>query len=140
MTQSRFAAIGLAIATIPLTACVIVPDAPIVEGTPMPEGTAVALRVPVMVGDVVATPMKVIEDSRCPINARCVWAGRLIVETRIDGAGWRDTANITLGESYGTHGRVVRLVSGEPNKTTDREVEPSEYRFTYEAGQSVARN
>lgn len=140
MTQTRFAIAALALASLPLTGCVVIPDAPITEGKPMSEGTAVALRVPVVVGDVVATPMKVVEDSRCPVNARCVWAGRLIVETRIDGAGWRDTANITLGESYGTHDRVIRLVSGEPNKTTDREVNPSEYRFTYEAGWRVAHN
>lgn len=134
MIKFSFALTALTAASLPLAACVVVPDAPNVVGKPMPEGSAVALGVPVTVGDLAITPIKVIEDSRCPINARCVWAGRLIVKTRIDGAGWRDTANITLGESYGTHSRVIRLSSGEPNKSTDREVQPSEYRFTYEAG------
>jgi len=133
MTLPRLTAVALAFATLPLAACVVVPDAPIVQGTPMPEGTAVPLGMPVAVGDIVVTPMKVVEDSRCPINARCVWAGRLIVETRIDGAGWRTTANISLGESFGTHDRVIELTSGEPNKSTDHEVQMSEYRFTYEA-------
>ena len=124
------AALALAISS--LGACVAIPDAPIVEGTPVAEGTAVAIGQPVRVGDVVATPMKVGEYSRCPMNVRCVWAGRLIVQTRIDGAGWRDTANITLGEAYGTHDRVIALVSGLPEKTTDRETQPAEYRFVYE--------
>lgn len=114
------------------TACAVIPDAPIVVGTPLPEGSVIALDQPVTVGDVVVTPKEVIEDSRCPINARCVWAGRLIVRTRIDGAGWRDTADITLGETYGTHGRVIALVSGEPGKTTQNEIEPADYRFSYE--------
>lgn len=91
------------------------------------------LAQPVHMGEIVVTPMKVVEDSRCPANARCVWAGRLIVETRIDGAGWRDTANITLGETFGTHGHVIALVSGEPTKTTEGDVPPAAYRFTYEA-------
>lgn len=130
-TRILFAA--LALATFPLAGCAVIPDAPIVEGTPAPEGTAVALNRPVHVGDVVVTPKTVKEDSRCPMNARCVWAGRLIVTTRIDGAGWRDTADITLGETYGTHGHVVALVSGTPEKVAERETAPGEYRFAYEA-------
>ncbi|MHA6317260.1 hypothetical protein ACXYN8_06330 [Altererythrobacter sp. CAU 1778] len=116
-----------------LAACVVVPEAPNVAGTPWPENTPVPLRQPVQLGELAVTPVKVVEDSRCPYNARCVWAGRLIVETRIDGAGWRDTANITLGESYGTHGRVIALVSGTPEKRTDAETQATEYRFVYEA-------
>ncbi|MXO58713.1 hypothetical protein GRI89_04050 [Altererythrobacter salegens] len=123
---------ALAFASVSLGACETIPNAPIVEGTPAAEGTSVALLQPVRAGDVVVTPMKVVEDSRCPMNARCVWAGRLIVETRVDGAGWRDTANVTLGESYGTHGFVIALISGTPEKTTDHETQPGEYRFVYE--------
>ena len=132
MTMNRKAFAALVLACTTLSACVIVPDTPIVEGTPWHEGTPVPLGQPVKVADIVVTPMRVVEDSRCPINARCVWAGRLVVETRIDGAGWRDTANVTLGETYGTHERVVRLIAGEPNKTTQEEVKPEQYRFTYE--------
>ena len=124
---------ALCFAMLATSACTVIPDAPIVIGTPLPEGTIVALDQPVAVGDIVVTPKEVIEDSRCPINARCVWAGRLIVRTRIDGAGWRDTADITLGETYGTHGRVIALVSGEPGKTTQAEIDPADYRFIYEA-------
>lgn len=116
-----------------MAACAVIPDAPNVEGTPLPEGSAVALGQPVMVGDLVVTPKSVVEDSRCPINARCTWAGRLIVRTRIDGAGWRDTADISLGEAFGTHDRVIALVSGEPGQIAGRETQISEYRFTYAA-------
>ena len=125
-----------AASTVALGACAalppVVPDAP-QASRGWPEGTPVKLGQPVSVGALVVTPVSVVEDSRCPVNARCVWAGRLIVRTQIDGAGWRDTTNITLGESYGTHGSVVTLVSGEPGKTTDRETQPGEYRFVYEA-------
>ncbi|AKM07122.1 hypothetical protein AM2010_1047 [Pelagerythrobacter marensis] len=123
---------AFALAALPLTGCAVVPDAPIVQGTPKPEGYAVPIDQPVRVGELVLTPKSVVEDSRCPENARCVWAGRLIVRTRIDGAGWRDTADLTLGESYGTHDRVVALVSGIPERQTDSEIAPREYRFVYE--------
>ena len=83
-----------------LSGCIVYKNAPNVDnGPPAAEGTAVGLRQPVQVGSVVATPMAVVEDSRCPENARCVWAGRLIVKTRIDGAGWRETADLTLGDA-----------------------------------------
>lgn len=124
--------LGLPALLTPLAACAVIPDAPIVEGTPRAELTPVALGQLVYVGDVVVTPKRIVEDSRCPINAQCVWAGRLIIETRIDGAGWRDTANITLGETYATHDRVIALVSGEPGRMTNDEPAPAEYRFVYE--------
>jgi hypothetical protein len=137
MTKSTPIFAALALATLPLGGCVIVPDGPNLAAKPQPEGTPVALGVPVTVGDVAVTPIKVVEDSRCPVNANCVWAGRLIVETRIDGAGWRDTANITLGEDYGTHGKVIRLSQSSPNKTAPGDIDPSAYRFTYLAGANV---
>jgi hypothetical protein len=118
-----------------LAACVVVP-AP--DSTPpAPQGSAVALNQSVQVGDLTVTPTAVVEDSRCPINARCVWAGRLVVRTRIDGQAsgerWSDTAELRLGETYGTHGKVIALVSGEPGRSADRETRPEEYRFAYEA-------
>ncbi|MEZ5679727.1 MAG: hypothetical protein R3E14_00320 [Erythrobacter sp.] len=140
MKIARPALVALVLAALPLAGCVVVPDAPNVAGNPWNEGTPVPLGQPVKVADVIVTPLRVVEDSRCPINARCVWAGRLVVETRIDGAGWRDTANVTLGETYGTHEKVVRLIAGEPNKTTQEEIKPHQYRFTYEDGAWYVEN
>lgn len=120
-------------ASIILSACAVVP-APS-STAPLPERSPVALGQSVRVGHLVVTPLDVVEDSRCPIDARCVWAGRLVVTTRIEGeasAGrWRDTAALQLGETYGTHGSVIALVSGEPGKITDREIRPADYRFSY---------
>lgn len=118
-----------------LSACTVVP-AP--DSTPpAPPGSAVMLGQKVRVGELTVTPIDVVEDSRCPTGVRCVWAGRLVVRTRIEGeAGgepWRDTADMRLGETYGARGKVIALVSGEPGKTAERETPPGEYRFTYEA-------
>lgn len=117
-----------------VTGCAAIPsDPPILTATLTAEATPVSLKQPVKVGNLAVTPMKVVEDSRCPMNARCVWAGRLVVETQIDGAGWRETADVTLGETYGTHGTVIALVAASPDKRTDVELQPTDYRFTYEA-------
>ncbi len=118
-----------------LGACAIIPNRAGVESIPLAQGSLAALQQSVQVGDLVVTPQAVVEDSRCPINARCVWAGRLVVRTRIDGAGWRDTADLTLGEPFGTHGKVIAMTSGEPAPMAGAggEIVPEDYRFTFEA-------
>ena len=103
------------------------------DAAPAPAGTAVALGQAVSVGALVVTPREVVTDSRCPINARCVWAGELIVSTRIDGPGWRETAELKLGEPKAVHGTNVMLSSGEPGRMAGAaETAPREYRFTFE--------
>ena len=126
--------IPLLFAAAALSACAVVP--PPDATPPAPPGSAVKLGQSVRVGSVSVTPIAVVEDSRCPINARCVWAGRLVVMTRVEGrAGneiWQDSADMRLGESFGTHGTVIALTSGEPARTTARAIEHGEYRFTYD--------
>ncbi len=87
---------------------------------------------PVWTGDTILTPLAVTEDSRCPINARCVWAGKLTVSARIAATHWAQTAPLTLGEPYEVMGRTYVLVSATPGQTTDREIPAGEYRFIFE--------
>ena len=112
-----------------LAACATTPLA----GPAAPEGSSVALGQPVAVADIVLTPMRVTEDSRCPINARCVWAGRITVETRVDGRGWRETVPLTLGEPGTARGYVLNLVSAEPGRMAGAPETPAaDLRFAYE--------
>jgi hypothetical protein len=130
--MKRFA--PLLLAPLALAACATVPNAPIVDGGPVqPEGSMVALGQPVAMADIVMTPRRVLEDSRCPINARCIRAGEIIVETRVDGAGWRETLPLTLGESETVRGYAIRLVSAEPGRMAgEDEPSPQDYRFAFE--------
>ena len=114
-----------------LGACTLVP--PPASTPPQPAGYAVPFDVPVQVGDLVVTPKKLVEDSRCPMNARCVWAGRVVISARIIGPGFSDTANLTLGEPFGTNGKMLALVSVRPERTTQAEIGPRDYRFAFEA-------
>jgi hypothetical protein len=112
-----------------LAACATVPLA----GDVAPEGSLVPLGQAVALAGIAVTPLRVTEDSRCPINARCVWAGRITVETRVDGNGWRETVPMTLGEPTGVRGYVLNLVSAEPGRMAGAEAtRPLAYRFAYE--------
>jgi len=116
----------------PLAACAIIPDTPMSNGDAAAQGTAVGVNQPVWAGDTILTPLAVTEDSRCPMNARCVWAGKLTVSTRIAATHWKQTAPLTLGEPYEVMGRTYVLVAATPRQTADRDIPVGEYRFTFE--------
>lgn len=123
------------IAPLALAACATTPDRPTVEGgPPLAEGSLAAVGQPVRAGELVATPQEVTEDSRCPADTNCVWAGRVVLSTRIDGPGWRETVPLTLGETYQTHGTQIVLASVQPARTTQDPIVPGEYRFAFAGG------
>ena len=111
-----------------LAACATVPMG---EAPARSDGLA-AIGQSTRVGSLTVTPQSVVEDSRCPINARCVWAGRMVLAARIDGAGWREFANLTLGQPYTTHGTGVALVSAEPGKVAGSPPSPPASLFGFE--------
>lgn len=113
-----------------LSACATLPGSAPVRG----DGLA-RLGEATRVGALVVTPRSVIEDSRCPINARCIWAGRAIVRIDVAGAGWRETRNLTLGERVNTHGTTLALTSVEPGKMAGSQpAPPKPLLFGFEGG------
>jgi hypothetical protein len=135
MKRLLFSLAAMAVAPLSLAACATYANGPIVDGGPVRTDGMAMLGQATRVGAVVVTPMQVVEDSRCPMNARCVWAGRLVVSTRIDGSGWRETTNMELGRPYVTHGVGVQLSSVQPEKMAGTQPEPPlPYVFGYTGG------
>jgi hypothetical protein len=76
---------------------------------------------------------RVVEDSRCPMNARCVWAGRATVRVTLNDGKRTRTANVALGESIPFAGGQLALVSVSPEKMAGAQPKrPAPYRFTFE--------
>ena len=62
-------------------------------------------------------PLEVLEDSRCPQNARCVWAGQLRVRINVEGVGERE---VILGEGVVETPRGdFSMVAATPGPWTD---------------------
>jgi predicted small secreted protein len=122
---------ALVLLALTLSACSATVNGP---GAPIRQDGRAMLGQPTRVGQLVVTPMKLVEDSRCPMNARCVWAGRAIVTTRIDGAGWRETTNMELGRPYVAHGIGVQLSSVQPDKMVGQQQQPQAYLFGFTGG------
>lgn len=82
----------------------------------------------VRVGGLRITPLRLVEDSRCPQNARCIWAGRVRLSVRIGGA----IRELTLGEGTRVPGGTLQLAAVLPDrKTTATRLTPRDYRFAF---------
>jgi len=75
------------------------------------------------------------EDSRCPSDVVCVWAGRVAV---LLNTSIRDQASsITLVKGPGSEdieyfdGYSIRLISVEPYPATTKRIQPSDYTATF---------
>lgn len=73
------------------------------------------------------------QDSRCPADVQCAWAGDAAIVLRLsrDGRSAGTTLHTTLEPTEVEYeGYEVRLVSVEPTPRADRETPKSEYRVT----------
>ncbi len=73
---------------------------------------------------------RVLEDSRCPSDAICVWIGEVVVEVTIAGAS-PSSVSLRPGESTSWRGFRVRLVEVQPYPSTSGPIEPSQYRASF---------
>lgn len=76
-------------------------------------------------------PRLLIEDSRCPNNVQCVWAGRLIVRADVFGPTWSQSRDFELGKPQPIADGQMTLVAAEPSKMAGTQTDPLAYRFTF---------
>ena len=85
------------------------------------------------VGGATVRPIQIIEDSRCPSNVTCIWAGRLILLAEVGYRGGSEEfrGNLTLGEPLRLGPETVTLVAAEPGTVAGKPIDPRAYRFTF---------
>jgi len=106
---------SLALAALALGGCATVPP----PAAPSDGIARAALGQTVAVDGPRVTPLDVLEDSRCPMNARCVWAGQVRLKTRVH---------------LGSGDRTIELVSNTPVAIADGSLELVEVRPDRVAG------
>ena len=82
--------------------------------------------------------VRVTEDSRCPADVDCVWAGNAEIMVEVGGKGWRGKRSLTLNTNAsperpgeGGYGRyTVRLVNLSPQPRSRRKIAPGRYTAT----------
>jgi hypothetical protein len=80
--------------------------------------------------------VRVVEDSRCPTDVECVWAGEVKVQvaTRMNQAGPAQH-EIKAGEHASVGAFRVFVVNVEPVPVSTRQIPPEEYRVTLKVEQ-----
>lgn len=77
------------------------------------------------------TPLEVLEDSRCPSDVQCIWAGRLRISARIELGSRDETRELTQGEPVQLADGTLELFEVFPYPTTDQPVAAEDYRFGF---------
>ncbi|WP_428681630.1 hypothetical protein [Sphingopyxis sp.] len=118
---------------IPILAVFALPAcATMAQQTSLPDGSNVALGQRAMVDGPIVEPVKILEDSRCPMNARCIWAGRVRLQmVWIRGNGERQPFEVTLGEPVQLADGQFTLESVRPEKMTGDATKSADYRFSF---------
>ena len=117
-------------AMLPLLALVLAGCATV---PPAAAGPVAGLGQTAEVSGVRIRPLALVEDSRCPRDVQCVWAGRLIILAEIDfnGGGESFRGNLTLSQPLPLGSEIVTLVAASPDKTVAAAADPRAYRFTF---------
>ena len=100
--------------------------------TPLQDGSNVALGQRATVDGPIVQPIEILEDSRCPMNARCVWAGRVRLKMLwLRPTGEKQPFEVTLGESTPLADGSITLEAVRPDKVTNVTLKPEDYRFSF---------
>lgn len=84
-------------------------------------------------------PWAVLEDSRCPANVNCVWAGRIKVALRLQNPETKKElvagTVLELGQSVKVNGLELTLLEVQPNQISGTKIKDGEYRFIFDVKQ-----
>ena len=84
------------------------------------------------VGSMRVQPVAVLEDSRCPKNVRCVWAGQVRLKMLWIKPSGDQLFELTLGEPKLLTDGTITLTSVVPEKADKTQTKFAEYRFSFE--------
>ena len=112
-----------------LAACAGVPAAPAGSAEPEPALAWAALGERVYVDGPAVTPIEVLEDSRCPAIAQCVWAGQVRIRAKIHLGSGETVRELTSGKPIPVADGSLELVEVKPAMTSKAAIAPGDYRF-----------
>lgn len=77
------------------------------------------------------TPLEVLEDSRCPMNARCVWAGQVRLKVRVHLGARDEERELTTNKPVPVADGTLELVEVQPDRVAGETLDPKNYRFGF---------
>lgn len=77
------------------------------------------------------TPLEVLEDSRCPADVQCVWAGQVRIRATIHLGAGDTNAELTTGKPIALADGTLELVEVKPATSSNAAIAPGDYRFGF---------
>jgi hypothetical protein len=71
------------------------------------------------------------EDSRCPIDVQCIWAGRVKIALNVGVTSDTSTKELEQGQSIIVENKKVTLVNVLPTQKQNHKINDDEYRFIF---------
>lgn len=81
--------------------------------------------------DIQVTPIAIVEDSRCPTDVQCIWAGRLVVKTELKSGTVLETRDMELGVGTTFQDKEITLASATPHPKSGKLIDKNDYRLKY---------
>ena len=76
--------------------------------------------------------VEVLEDSRCPANANCIWAGTVRVKAHAVYGVLQQDVVLELNKPFELGGHSATLVDVKPQKVMNQEYVAADYQFTFD--------
>lgn len=92
--------------------------------------TAIGKSIHVLNVDIL--PLEVTQDSRCPVDVECIWAGTVEVKGTIHSALGTSNVVFKLGTAITTEAESITLLSVQPVPHQGITIAPAEYKFIFE--------
>ena len=105
-------------------------ECPVAE-SPSPSAITARIGQEVSALDVRITPLKVLEDSRCPIDVQCIQAGTVRLQARLVSGLGTAQQEFKLGQPITTEAEEVTLATVTPAPKAGVKIAESEYVFTF---------
>ncbi len=99
--------------------------------THVPTSTKANVGKKILLGGVYITPLKVLEDSRCPSGTECIWAGTVRVKVRLESDATTQEKDFEIGTSVDFINKKVTLQSVTPEATSTNPILEKDYIFTF---------
>lgn len=99
----------------------------------LPQGVDISFGQKAYVDGPIIEAVKLLEDSRCPQNARCIWAGRLKLQMIWHrGNGEQMPFELTLGDVTHIADGQIQITAATPPMILGKEkLKPADYRFSF---------
>ncbi len=83
-------------------------------------------------GGATITALEVLEDSRCPVETECVWAGQVRIRALVERAGRTREVEIATGEPVEIVSGMLTLTQVWPATSVQHLIsDPQAYRFSF---------